>query len=116
MRAAGEAAGHLRVGVALGGLEPLLQTSPAAPALWARPEGATPDPLTQIGRRGEVVWEGAAGCPLWAAGLPCRGQAQATQPLPSAQPRDLPRGRPELASAREEGASARGRGGLSGTA
>lgn len=109
-RGAGKAAGHLRVGVALGGLEPLLQTSPAAPALRARPEGATPDPLTQVGRRGEVVREGAAGGPLWAAGLPCGGQAQATQPLPSARPRDLPRGRPELASARGEGTSARGEG------
>ena len=46
-RGAGEAAGHFRVGVAPGGIEPLLQTPPTAPALRARPEGAAPDPLTQ---------------------------------------------------------------------
>ena len=104
-RGAGEAAGHFRVGVAPGGIEPLLQTPPTAPALRARPEGAAPDPLTQVGGRREVVREGAAGLPLGAAGLPCGGQAQATQIFPSARPRDLPRGRPKLASAWGRGAS-----------
>lgn len=89
---AGEAAGHFRVGVAPGGLEPLLQTPPAAPALRARPEGAAPDPLTQVGGRGEVVREGAAGRPLGAAGLPCGGQEQATQPFMSARPGTCPGG------------------------
>lgn len=103
-RGAGEAAGHFRVGVAPGGFEPLLQTPPTAPALRARPEGAAPDPLTQVGGRREVVREGAAGLPLGAAGLPCGGQAQATQLFPSARPRDLPRGRPKLASAWGKGA------------
>ena len=95
-RGAGEAAGHFRVGVAPGGIEPLLQTPPTAPALRARPEGAAPDPLTQVGGRREVVREGAAGLPLGAAGLPCGGQAQATQIFPSARPRDLPGGDPSL--------------------
>lgn len=102
---AGEAAGHFRVGVAPGGLEPLLQTPPAAPALRARPEGAAPDPLTQVGGRGEVVREGAAGRPLRAAGLPCGGQEQATQPFMSARPGTCPGGRFALASARGRGAS-----------
>lgn len=67
---AGEEAGHSHVGVDPGGLEPLLQTPPAVPALRARLEGVAPDLLAQVGGGGEVMRERVAEGPLRAAVLP----------------------------------------------
>lgn len=63
--------GHFRVGVALSGLKPLLQTPSTIPPLRTGLERVAPYLLTQVSGGGEVIWERAAGCLCWAAVLPC---------------------------------------------
>lgn len=70
---AGKEAGHSLIGVALGRLEPLLQTPTTVPALRTRLEGVAPNPLTQVSRGGEVMGERVAAGPRRAAVLPCGG-------------------------------------------
>lgn len=65
--------GHFHVGVALGGLKPLLQTPSTIPALRTGLECVAPNLLAEISRGGEVMGERAAGCLDWAAVLPCGG-------------------------------------------
>lgn len=64
--------GYGQVGVALRGLEPLLQTPPTVPTLRAGLEGVAPNLLTQVSRGGEVIGERTAAGPCRTSALPCR--------------------------------------------
>lgn len=68
---AGKVEGHFLVGVVAGGLKPLLQTSPALPALRAGLECVVPDLLTQVIWGGEVIRERDTGRVCWAEARPC---------------------------------------------
>jgi hypothetical protein len=63
--------GHFHVGVAKGGLKPLLQTPPTVPALGTGLECVVPDLLTQVIRGGEVIRKREAGLMCGAVFLLC---------------------------------------------